>query len=209
MINVISLSVFAVTIIALIGRFLAEPPAGWPSREISVSVPPQRNVMLSTSGIKSNPVAYAQARSVETLTKTITATNSDKTILNFNDGTSPFGLKKNAEIWNGRIAMVRLFDFEKEAANKNTFYRIGFAQISVRISFFILFSPSYVSLLDCFYLGFRARIFSAGGIFFRDATIGWNCHDIILVCHDRNVWFYRRFIIHGRRRWICGASCWY
>lgn len=103
-INVISLSVFAVTIIALIGRFLAEPPAGWPSREMSVSAPPQSNVM---SAIKSNPIAYRQAKSVETLTKTITATNSDKTILNFNDGTSPFGLKKNAEIWNGRIAMVR------------------------------------------------------------------------------------------------------
>ena len=103
-INIISLSVFAVTIIALIGRFLAEPPAGWPTREISVSSPsPQSNVM---SVIRSNPMAYAQAKSVETLTKTITATNSDKTILNFNDGTSPFGLKKNAEIWNGRIAMV-------------------------------------------------------------------------------------------------------
>ena len=103
MISIISFSVFAVSIIALIGRFLAEPPAGWPNREISISSPPPSNVM---SPIKSNPMAYAQAKSVETLTNTISATNSDKTILNFNDGSSPFGLKKNAEIWNGRIAMV-------------------------------------------------------------------------------------------------------
>lgn len=103
MINIISFSVFAVTIIALIGRFLAEPPAGWPTRELSISSPPERSVMPP---IKSNPTAYAQAKSVETLTKTITSANSDKTILNFNDGASPFGLKKNAEIWNGRIAMV-------------------------------------------------------------------------------------------------------
>lgn len=26
---------------------------------------------------------------------------------NFNDGQGPFGLKKNAEIWNGRVAQVR------------------------------------------------------------------------------------------------------
>lgn len=28
---------------------------------------------------------------------------------NFNDGQAPWGLKKNAEIWNGRFAQVRLF----------------------------------------------------------------------------------------------------
>jgi hypothetical protein len=100
MINLISLGVFAVTIISLVGRFLAEPPAGWPTRELTVDAP-------QSTRIQSNPVAYAQAKSVGTLTNTDSHRgNPDSTILNFNDGKSPFGLKKNAEIWNGRIAMV-------------------------------------------------------------------------------------------------------
>jgi hypothetical protein len=75
---------------------LAEPPAGWPTRELTLSSP-------QGSPIRSNPTAYTQAKSVETLTN---VPNNESTILNFNDGTSPFGLKKNAEIWNGRIGMV-------------------------------------------------------------------------------------------------------
>lgn len=99
MINVISFGVFAVVMISLIGRFLAEPPAGWPTQELTLTSPQSR-------AIRSNPVAYAQAKSVGTLTGA-DARDPDDTILNFNDRSSPFGLKKNAEIWNGRIAMVR------------------------------------------------------------------------------------------------------
>jgi hypothetical protein len=101
MINVISLGVFAVMMVSLIGRFLAEPPAGWPTRELTLQSP-------QSSAIRSNPVAYAQAQSMGTLTGA-NARDPDETILNFNDGSSPFGLKKNAEMWNGRIAMVCCF----------------------------------------------------------------------------------------------------
>jgi len=100
MINVISLGVFAVMMMSLIGRFLAEPPAGWPTRELTLTSPQGR-------AIQANPLAYVQAKSVGTLTGA-EALDPDATILNFNDGSSPFGLKKNAEIWNGRIAMVRV-----------------------------------------------------------------------------------------------------
>lgn len=45
------------------------------------------------------------------VTTTTTATSSTSTQLqerqwNFNEGQGPFGLKKNAEIWNGRVAQV-------------------------------------------------------------------------------------------------------
>ena len=32
---------------------------------------------------------------------------------NYNEGQSPWGLKKNGEIWNGRVAMVRVYDCRK------------------------------------------------------------------------------------------------
>jgi hypothetical protein len=103
MINVISLGVFAVVMISLIGRFLAEPPAGWPTRDLTLDSP-------QSSAIRSNPVAYAQAKSMGTLTG-VDLRDPDSTILNFNDASSPFGLKKNAEIWNGRIAMVCFLEY--------------------------------------------------------------------------------------------------
>ena len=44
----------------------------------------------------------------------ITSISSSTTSLNerrwnFNEGQSPWGLKKNAETWNGRVAQVRFF----------------------------------------------------------------------------------------------------
>ena len=188
MINIISFSVFAVTIIALIGRFLAEPPAGWPSRELSISSPPPLHSVVSA--IKSNPVAYAQAKSVETLTKSVTAANSDKTILNFNDGSSPFGLKKNAEIWNGRIAMVRWKELQVFALKRG-----GLLLTQILTHRYI----SLETFSDCFYLGFRTRIFSTRRLYFCDAKIGRDCHDIFLVCDDRYVGLYGCIIFHGRR----------
>jgi hypothetical protein len=43
----------------------------------------------------------------------LTRTRATTTVLserrwNFNEGQSPWGLKKNAEIWNGRLAQVRI-----------------------------------------------------------------------------------------------------
>jgi hypothetical protein len=85
--------VFAVLIAALTVRFLLEPPAG---------------------EVKSQPLSAASSDrygSVPVSTKTLSMINNpnadpDDMFSNFNDGRSPFGLKANAEIWNGRIAMV-------------------------------------------------------------------------------------------------------
>ena len=89
-VNMISAGVFAVLIVALTTRFLMEPPAG---------------AAASKAAPKSNPTAYERARAVSTLVDP--KKGEDDAVMNFNDGRSPFGLKKNAEIWNGRIAMVR------------------------------------------------------------------------------------------------------
>jgi hypothetical protein len=86
--------VFAVLIAALTVRFMLEPPAGQ---------------------VKSLPTVTAASwnryGSVPVNTKTLSMINNpnadpDDVFTNFNDGRSPFGLKANAEIWNGRIAMV-------------------------------------------------------------------------------------------------------
>lgn len=98
-INRMSAGVFAVLLVALTTRFLVEPPAGGPLRGGSVA-----------DTIKSNPTAYERAKSLETLVhprKNDKEEEEETVLMNYNDGRSPFGLKKNAEIWNGRIAMVR------------------------------------------------------------------------------------------------------
>ena len=46
-----------------------------------------------------------------TTTNSITNTALHERQWNFNEGQGPFGLKKNAETWNGRVAQVRSFSF--------------------------------------------------------------------------------------------------
>jgi hypothetical protein len=92
-INLISVGVFAVLIAALTVRFLLEPPAG------------------EVKSIPSTAASSNRYGSVPVNTKTLSMINNpnadpDDMFSNFNDGRSPFGLKANAEIWNGRIAMV-------------------------------------------------------------------------------------------------------
>lgn len=49
-------------------------------------------------------LAFRRAKSMAALLDP--GRNDEQLVLNFNEGRSPFGLKKNAEVWNGRIAMV-------------------------------------------------------------------------------------------------------
>jgi hypothetical protein len=42
-----------------------------------------------------------------TTTPTITSTALSERRWNFNEGRAPWGMSKNAEIWNGRVAQVR------------------------------------------------------------------------------------------------------
>lgn len=44
---------------------------------------------------------------IPSVTKRTTATALSERRWNFNEGQGPWGLKKNAEIWNGRVAQVR------------------------------------------------------------------------------------------------------
>ena len=46
---------------------------------------------------------------------------------NFNEGQAPWGMKKNAEIWNGRVGQVR----------KNTFYLVVVTSISGGLQTFV------------------------------------------------------------------------
>ncbi len=59
-------------------------------------VAPQTRSALSSNSLQTS------VPSVESLT----STTLNERQWNFNDGRGPFGLKKNAEIWNGRVAQV-------------------------------------------------------------------------------------------------------
>ena len=58
-------------------------------------------------------VATATATATTATTTTTTTTALAGRRWNFNEGQSPWGMKKNAEIWNGRVAQVRELEYEK------------------------------------------------------------------------------------------------
>lgn len=102
-INTISAGIFAVMLVAITCRFLMEPPAG----ELKAAA-------TAAGTVKSHPIAYQRAKSVAALMDP--EKNDFETVMNFNDGRSPFGLKMNAEIWNGRIAMVRSDQYDVKSS---------------------------------------------------------------------------------------------
>ena len=59
--------------------------------------------LMSAEGFQSNNVIAKT--SVSPIRPATTALSERK--WNFNEGQGPWGLKKNAEIWNGRVAQVR------------------------------------------------------------------------------------------------------
>lgn len=103
-INMISAAVFAILIAAITVRFVLEPPAGGGvaldnrSRRSSIPYNSQQQQTSSSSGSYEMRTSRKLANPDE---------DEDNMLVNFNNGNSPFGLKANAEIWNGRIAMVR------------------------------------------------------------------------------------------------------
>lgn len=71
-----------------------------PSSSVDAFMTPYRNVGRTTDFVASSSSA------VKTTTRTSTTTRLSERQWNFNEGQSPWGLKKNAEIWNGRVAQV-------------------------------------------------------------------------------------------------------
>lgn len=109
--NALSLSLFVLMISSLGARFAFEPLGG-----AAVS-PSTENKGPS---IKSDPVAFQRAKTTRELFDP--KADPESGTMNFNDGRSPFGLKKNAEIWNGRIAMVRSWIWEQWSSSSFHFY---------------------------------------------------------------------------------------
>lgn len=54
-----------------------------------------------------NKVAVTHPALVSSTAPSLSNTALSERRWNFNDGQSPWGLKKNAEIWNGRVSQVR------------------------------------------------------------------------------------------------------
>jgi outer membrane PBP1 activator LpoA protein len=57
--------------------------------------------------------AFAPSRNVvhtQMMTPSTSTQLHEKRTWNFNEGRSPWGLKNNAEIWNGRVAQVRFLN---------------------------------------------------------------------------------------------------
>jgi hypothetical protein len=69
---------------------------------VSAFVTPQGKIVTNKS---------RTATATTTTTNSITNTALHERQWNFNEGQGPFGLKKNAETWNGRVAQVRSFSF--------------------------------------------------------------------------------------------------
>jgi hypothetical protein len=82
-----ALGLFTLAMVTIGGRFLAELPG-------SIDLPNSNSPSTKESTFKSLSDIFKP--------------NEDRT-WNFNDGQSPFGFKKNAEIWNGRLAQVCVY----------------------------------------------------------------------------------------------------
>ena len=77
----------------------------------SAFVSPSTNSLSSTTTIRQNNQNSNNIFLQHNNNRLITTQSSSTTALserqwNFNNGRSPFGLKKNAEIWNGRVAQM-------------------------------------------------------------------------------------------------------
>jgi len=94
--SIVSLGLFCMLIATLAVSFVLAPPPE--TKE------PARKLKAPRPAGWSDMNAFQRAKSVAKLLDP--SRNVDDLILNFNDGRPPFGLKKNAENWNGRIAMV-------------------------------------------------------------------------------------------------------
>ena len=55
---------------------------------------------------KTNTVSNSLQQSAPSINTSSSSTSLNERQWNFNEGRSPFGLKKNAEIWNGRVAQM-------------------------------------------------------------------------------------------------------
>ena len=93
---IVSLGLFCMLIATLAVSFLLAPP---PEKKEAV-----RKVKAPRPDGWSDKTAFERAKSIAKMLDP--SEKVDELILNFNNGRSPFGLKKNAEVWNGRIAMV-------------------------------------------------------------------------------------------------------
>ena len=89
--SVISLGLFMTLVGFLSLRFVLEPP---------------KEAFHNVEKMKlSHPTAFRHAKSFMEMFDP--QRDPEEMTVNFNDRGSPFGFRKNAEIWNGRIAMVR------------------------------------------------------------------------------------------------------
>ena len=93
---IVSLGLFCMLIATLAVSFVLAPP---PDKTESI-----RKVKTPRPDGWSDKTAFERAQSIAKLLDP--SRKVDDLLLNLNDGRSPFGLKKNAEVWNGRIAMV-------------------------------------------------------------------------------------------------------
>jgi hypothetical protein len=62
-----------------------------------------------TTTLRSTKTTKLSSPSILLTTSTTTTSLSARNPYNYNEGQSPWGLKTNGEIWNGRVAMVRSF----------------------------------------------------------------------------------------------------
>jgi hypothetical protein len=62
---------------------------------------------FSTNGFVNNKIPVTRPAPASAVAPTLSNTALSDRRWNFNDGQSPWGLKKNAELWNGRVSQVR------------------------------------------------------------------------------------------------------
>jgi hypothetical protein len=93
-----ALGCFSIILTVLFGRFVAELPGGRPlDHKSKVEMELDAANKVTGSGITVSRMVSLDG---------IFDPNSQQHKFNYNDGRSPFGMKKNAEIWNGRVAQV-------------------------------------------------------------------------------------------------------
>ena len=78
-----------------------------------------------------------QQQSSRTAAATSTTTSLQERRWNFNDGQGPFGFKKNAEIWNGRVAQVRVVDRRRRRRTNSEKLSLGVGMIQGKASVYI------------------------------------------------------------------------
>lgn len=104
--SMISLNLFVMLILLLGARFAAEPSKGAAAMQTVVSPRAETPIVPKKKRVPVHPEAFLRSKSLQDLFDPNLP--ADEKRLNYNGGRSPFGLKKNAEIWNGRVAMVSL-----------------------------------------------------------------------------------------------------